>query len=413
MGELAKAEEKFNESLKYSRELGIPQGLYYSYTGLGNVAEQRGNWTGALEYYQRSLEVAENLGAAPFRQQVTQKLYQIYKEQNDFERALNYYEAYKFISDSLRRISNEQALAETESNLNLIREEEINRLLREKQQQQEARIAAQNWLIAAGVAIIVVILISLFLLYRSNAENKRINKELAAQRNQLEELNKVKDKILAIIAHDLRSPLASMQSMLYLIREDDLSREEIKSMTAELEVSLNQNLSMMDNLLAWAQEQMSGLALDIETINAHQVAEEVLSNYEFQADHKGITLNNEVSPDLKVKADFNLLKLILRNLVSNSIKFSREGDHITVRTREESGKIVFEVADTGIGIPEDKQEKLFSVESGSRSGTQNEQGSGLGLRLCKEFVEKQHGEIHLESQEGKGTTFFITFPEAS
>lgn len=413
MGKLAKAEEYFEESLKYSTELGITQGLYYNYSGLGNVAEQRGQWSQALSYYKQALDVAEDINSAHFRELVTQKLYNVYKEQQDFENALTYYEKYETISDSLRQMANEKDLAETENTISLKREEEINRLLREKQQQQEARITAQYWLIATGICIILVILTSMFLLYRSNNENKRINKKLSTQRNQLEELNKVKDKMLAIIAHDLRSPLASMQSMLYLVREDELSLEEIKSMTAELEVSLNQNISMMDNLLAWAQQQMSGLALEIETINARQVVEDVFENYSFQAEHKGIELTNKVSPTLKVQADFNLLKLILRNLVSNSIKFSSEGDQITVRTREESGKIVFEVADTGIGIPEEKKEKLFSVESRSRSGTQNEKGSGLGLRLCKEFVEKQHGEIHLESQEGKGTTFIFSLPEAS
>lgn len=413
-GDLGSARVQFQASLDYSRKAGIPQGIYYNFTGLGGVAEKQEDYAMALEYFRNALDIAQKIGSASFRQEANEHLFEVYQQQGNYEKALRYYKACRQIADSLRNEENKQALAKTESMINLRKEEEINQLLRDKHQQQEARINTQNWLIGAGIFIIALILISLYLLYRSNAEKQRINFELEKQRNRLEELNKVRNKMLAIIAHDLRSPMASMQGMLYLIRNDDLSKEELQEMTARLEMSINQNISMMDNLLVWAQEQMSGLELNIEDVNAREVVEGIFENLELQASNKGISLHNNVSADVMVKADLNLMRLILRNLISNSIKFSGDGDEILVCSRTDgSGKILFEVHDTGIGIPEAKQKTLFTSDIESRRGTQDEKGSGLGLQLCKEFVEKQNGQIELESTGSEGTTFIFSLPKAS
>ncbi|HKK46086.1 MAG TPA: tetratricopeptide repeat-containing sensor histidine kinase [Balneolaceae bacterium] len=411
--QLDKAENYYHRSLTYCKQAGIAQGLVYNYGGLANVAELRNNYSKAHEYYTKAQQIAKKIGAQKLQREALRSLYKLEKGRNNFKRALAYHEKYTALNDSLNKKANEEKIEDSETKLSLRKQEEINRLLKDKQREQGARLTFKNWLIAAGIGIIIIVLISIILLYRANKGKQKINSELQAQRNKLEELNKVKDKILAIIAHDLRSPLASMQGMVYLFREEELSKEEINEMTAELEVSISQNISMMDNLLVWAREQMSGMALNIETIDAYKVVKEVFENFQFQAEHKGIKLINKVAPDLKVKADDNLIKLILRNLVSNSIKFCKNGDQLTISTIEETGKIIFEVADTGIGIPEAKKNTLFTVKSGSRSGTNDEKGSGLGLQLCKEFVEKQEGEISVKSTEGVGTTFIFSLPRAS
>lgn len=280
------------------------------------------------------------------------------------------------------------------------------------QKPQQAQVTTQDWLIVVSGLVIVVTLFFMVILYRSNKERQRVNKELEVQRNRLEELIRVKDKMLVILSHDLRSPLASVKGMLYLFREGDLSPQERRNQAIELEVTVDQNLSMMDNLLTWTHQQMSGMRVDIESVNAYQITESVLINHRLQAKEKGVALINRVSDDLLVQADPNLLHLILRNLISNSIKFSQEGDEVKIQAREiDSGRVIFEVQDTGIGIPKEKQNALFSMDGESRLGTQSEKGSGLGLKLCKEFVEKQSGEIHFESTEGKGTTFTFSLPK--
>lgn len=412
-GELDRAEEHYQQSLEYCRQADIPQGLIYNYGGLANVAELRGDMVKAKDYYTRALNIAREVGMASLEKAALESLYDLEKDRQNFGEALTYHEELVAVSDSLENIARQEHIEETETKLELRRKEEVNNLLQEKQQQQEARIASQNWLIALSIGIISVILIFLYLLYRSNAEKQRINSELELQRNRLEDLNRVKNKMMAIIAHDLRTPMASMQSMLHILEENELSKSEMKELATELNLSIRQNISMMDNLLAWAQDQMSGLELDFESIEAYDVVEDLVENFSLQARNKDIILMNKIPPDLKVKADLNLLNLILHNLVSNSMKFSHEGDKITIRTRNgEAGKIIFEVIDTGIGIPKKEQKTIFSKHMKLRSGTENELGSGLGLQLCKEFVEKQDGEISFVSTEGKGTTFFFSLPTA-
>ncbi|MBN2733220.1 MAG: tetratricopeptide repeat-containing sensor histidine kinase [Balneolaceae bacterium] len=411
-GNLDRAEGYYRQSLAYCQEAGIFQGLIYNYGGLANVAELRNNFTKARDYYNRALDIAREIGAGRLELSALNSLYNLEKRLDNTAEALSYYEQQTALSDSLDIIAQEEALADTETRLSLRQQEEMNKLLQEKQQQQNARIATQNWLIVAGIIIILVILLSLYLLYRSNEEKKEINKQLKAKHQRLEELNEVKDKMLAIIAHDLRSPLSAMHGMLYLMQEEDLSEKETKQMTTELSLSLNRSINMMDNLLAWARGQMSGFKMNIKDVNCHIIVEKVFKDYALSARQKGILLRNEADENHTVKADFDMLKLILRNLISNSIKFCQEGDEIRVSTREATDKIILNVKDSGTGISEEIQKNLFTSNNRSHPGTQNEKGSGLGLQLCKEFIEKQGGEIKVESSEGKGTSMIFSFPKA-
>ncbi|WP_185958316.1 tetratricopeptide repeat protein [Fodinibius sediminis] len=413
-GELDKAEAYYLQSLEYCKKAGIPQGLIYNYGGLANVAELRGNFSKSENYYKRALNIARKISIAPLERDALESLYDLMKSQGAYEEALNYHEKFVVISDSLQNVSRQQEIEKAETKLGLRRQEEINQLLQEKQEQQQARIAVQNWMIGGTVAIIFIISILLLLLSRYNAEKKKANAKLESQQRQLRELNQVKDKILAIISHDLRSPMASMKVMLQMLERKKLSREEVEEVSTSLKMRISQNINMMDNLLAWAREQMSGLEVNTISLKAHDIVEEVIKNFEFQAQGKKISLRNEVPDHIQVQADLNLFSLVVRNLLSNSIKFSHEGDDVVVRTAENTdGSVVFEVADQGIGISEEDREWLFSEGGKPRLGTNNESGSGLGLQLCREFLEKQDGEIAVESREGEGTTFKFSLPKAS
>ncbi len=404
VSELDEAEEHFRESLNYSQKGGVPDGLFHNFIGLGDVAVARGDYLESTRFYDKAFEVAQKVDSPPFRITASEKLYEAYKKAGNYEQALSYHELAKEVSDSLTEAQQDQQLAMAETELGLRQQQKINDLLQEQQAQQEARIVTQNWLIGVSVLVILVVLVSAIMLYRSNRKREQVNREL-------KELNEVKDKMIAVIAHDLRSPMTSMQGVFYLLKDEDLEMDEIRKIASELEVTVQQNINMMDNLLSWANSQMKGLEVETETIAAYELVNEVLKNSSFQADHKSIALLNEVDQDLQVKADINLTKLIIRNLVNNAIKFSSEGDSITVIAEENNQDVVFKVKDTGIGIPEEEQEDIFSLQGKSRSGTNNENGSGLGLQLCKEFIEKQNGEIAVESTEGEGTTFIFSLPK--
>lgn len=411
-GELDKAEDHYNRSLGYCKQAGIAQGLIFNYGGLANVAELRKNYSRAKELYGRALEVAQDIGAKSLESQALFSLYNLEKLRNNYEEALSYHEKYIAVSDSLDALSREREIEKTKTRLGLYQQEEINTLLREKQQRQQAQITSQRWLIWGSAAVISLILILLYLIYRANQRNKMVNKKLEEQQERLEELNNVKDKMLAIFSHDLRTPMASVKGLLQLFREDNMSKEEMREYLPKVEMAVDQNLNMMDNLLAWTREQMSGLKVEIEDIAAESVVSDVLENFEPQALEKGVELINNVSKDVYVQADEDLFSLILRNLVSNSVKFTESGDSISVRSSINNGQVTFEVADTGVGMPSEKQKGLFSLQTESSRGTHNEKGSGLGLQLCKEFIEKQGGNIDFESKEGEGTVFRFTLPRA-
>lgn len=410
MGNYEQAEKYFQLSLDNSVQGGVQQGIYYNSTGLGNVASARGNRVSAIGYFDRALEIAESLENPAFLQQTHEKLYELYKDQESYSQALNHLESYRLISDSLNTREKERMLADHRTRLEVQRKDQINKTLEAEKAAQQAQLKLQYWLLGLGSLILILLGIFLVLLYRSNQDKNRINRKLQDQKKELEESNAVKNKLLSIVAHDLRTPLSAMTGILELVREQSLTEEEMRELFTEMEFSLQQNMNIMENLLVWAKQQMNGLQISKSELNVHEMVADIMESHRFNARHKQIAMENKMEEDLVVEVDYDLLKLVMRNLISNSIKFSGAGDTITVEGFEEGDEVRLKVKDTGIGIPEEIQDKIFESDLNSRKGTRDEKGSGLGLNLCKEFIEKQGGSIHFESKEGEGTTFYITLP---
>jgi signal transduction histidine kinase len=412
MGDLERSEEYFRQSLSQSEAMNLIQGVYYNSKGLGGVATERGNLAEAVTWYKKALEAAEQLGSASFVKEAHQDLYLAYKQQGSGEQALKHLESYQAVTDSLNQRDRAQALAEQEAKLNMHRQEEINRLLEARQREQQSRLNLQQWLLVGGLLVIVLILGMVAVLVKVNRDRQKANRQLERQKQELEHLNQVKSKLFAIVAHDLRNPLSGLKGMLYLFRENDISEEELKAMFAHLELSMEHSLNIMENLLVWAREQLDGITINLKPVGAEAVVEEVFRSQSFHAGQKQITLTNNVAAQIRVQADQDLLELVLRNLVSNSLKFSKNGGEVRVDAVLTNEQIVFSVQDSGIGIPDREKGTLFQVGHKTRKGTGNEHGSGLGLNMCKEFIEKQNGRIWFESEEGRGTTFYFSLPKA-
>lgn len=406
------AERYFRKSLENSTKLGIPQGIYYNSTGLGNLEIARNKTIKAINFFKRALDVAQKLENPSFLKEAHKKLYELHKESEDYEESLTHLEMFRAISDSLTTKEKEQMLADYQTRLEVQRKDQMNNTLKAEKARQEAQLQLQQWLLILGGLIIFITLVSASLLYRSNREKNKINRKLKQQKRDLEEANAVKDKLFSIVAHDLRSPLSALTGILELVREKALNEKEMRELFKEMEFSLQQNMNIMENLLVWAKQQMSGLNIEIQPLNATEVVDEIVGALEFNARHKNISLENRIERDFKVMADYDLLKLVIRNLVSNSLKFSNPGDEIIISATVKEKEALFEVCDTGIGIPKNMQNMIFADEISSRRGTNEEKGSGLGLNLCKEFIEKQGGRISFESTEGEGTRFYFTLPLA-
>ncbi|MEX0647259.1 MAG: tetratricopeptide repeat-containing sensor histidine kinase [Balneolaceae bacterium] len=411
MGNFEESEDYFVQSLKFAEEGNIPQGIYYNNLGLGKLYAEQQEYEQAISYLETAYKVAVGLQNIPFIQTSREELYHSYREANQFESAFYHLENFKETADSLFDQEKEQALANLESQLALDRQSEINRLLQEKQVQQESKLQFQLILIITAGIVLILVLVILVLVKKTANERKKINSRLQKQKKELEEINRDKDKLFAIIAHDLRSPLISMHGILYLIKNSALSKEEIKKLAQELEATVQENMDAMEDLLAWAKEQLSGVSVEIDEVNVYELTEEVFSRQSFIAAKKGIALKSNIAENQYVLADRNALELVLRNLVNNGIKFSNSRGLIRVESKTNGQMISIMVKDTGIGIPAEAADKIFDSKSWTRKGTGNEKGTGFGLSLAKEFMKKMNGSIRFESREGKGTTFFIELPK--
>lgn len=232
------------------------------------------------------------------------------------------------------------------------------------------------------------------------------------QNEKLTRLNLLKDKLFSIISHDIKSPLNQLSGTLYMMERDIISKEEIKDVIPKIRKNLSSNSSFMSELLAWAASQMDGFKIQASRVQAKGVTGEICSLLQPQAEAKQISIHNLIHPMATVWADVEMFKSIIRNLLSNAIKFSKEGGRVSITSQTNGSFVTFFVEDTGIGIEPGKISKIFSSEVTTTRGTANEKGTGMGLFICKDFVEKNGGSIWLEKSTPEGTLFTFKLPMA-
>lgn len=230
---------------------------------------------------------------------------------------------------------------------------------------------------------------------------------------KLIELNATKDKFFSIIAHDLKSPFNSIigygELLIEHIKEKNYDRiEDFANIVLK---SSNRAMDLLKNLMEWAQSQTDKLLFNPENIEIKPFIENITQFYEEIAKQKLITIKKQIPDNDTIFADKAMISTLFRNLISNAIKFTKPDGEINISVEKKPNEYIFSVSDNGIGIPKESIDKLFRIDqSFSTNGTNNEKGTGLGLILCKEFVEKHGGKIWVESEEGKGSIFSFTLP---
>ncbi|WP_069132343.1 ATP-binding protein [Rhodohalobacter halophilus] len=426
-GNLSKAEEIFNSTLEESRALGSIEGQYNSAISLGDIEKERGNYGAAARWYARAQSTVEGHGFQGMQMDVYQNLYEVYKMAGNSAMALQWLETFSELKERLDSDEKMRLQTEYETLFNIRAREQQAEVIQAKQQKVQARAELQKWLLAFTLSIGGFLFIVAFVLNRSNRKvrefnaeleqsNRKIleaNKTVQEKNRELEQVNQVKNKLFAIVAHDLRGPLSSLQSLIYLLREHELTKSELNNILDSLDQNIQENATMMDNLLAWAKAQMNGIQLNERDFDLNEAAKAVIDQIRFQAGHKDVELKLQMFGGLYVEADYDLVKLIIRNLVANAIKFSEKGDTVTLSAVQDGNFVEIRVADEGMGIKPEDQTKLFTSEHFSTRGTKNEKGSGLGLNLSREFVVEHGGEMWFESVYGEGTTFYFTLPRAA
>ncbi len=234
--------------------------------------------------------------------------------------------------------------------------------------------------------------------------------QLAAKSHELEELNMQKDKLLSIISHDYRSPLNSLRGSLNLVLTGVIDQEEFKMLTRDLVDKLDHTSNLLENLLNWARSQMQGTKAYPKVIDLKSIANDCVALLDPIAGKKMIKINSFIDEPLSVYADYEMIKLVLRNLISNSIKYSFPRSEIYLTAEKMENQVIISVEDQGMGMTGEEQAKLFKSENFSKYGTSREKGMGIGLLLCKDFVERNGGKIWFESQPEKGSTFYFSLP---
>ncbi|MCF8304585.1 MAG: hypothetical protein K9I94_15025 [Bacteroidales bacterium] len=239
--------------------------------------------------------------------------------------------------------------------------------------------------------------------------------ELKASEQKLKEMNATKDKMLSVISHDLKNPFNSLMGFTNLLRNeyDDYSDEEKRKMIRILDNTLQNTYELLENLLAWASSQYGNLTLKKSDIDLGEIAEEVIRQHENLATDKKIKLHNQIGSGIKVYADSNMASTIIRNLVTNAIKFSPKDEEVKLYAAAEDGFVKVTIEDHGKGLAREEIPRLFSGDKDQKlkkEGTASERGTGLGLNISREFVEMNGGNIWVESEPGKGSRFIFTLP---
>lgn len=242
---------------------------------------------------------------------------------------------------------------------------------------------------------------------------KKAEKELIKSETRLKKLNATKDKLFSIIGHDLKGPLHNILGFSELIDQgyDDFSAEDIKSYNKLILQSSKTLSSLLDSLLTWSRSQRQEIKVSAQNFSVHSAVEKGFSLLANNASKKKIRIKNRISPEIAAYADIEMTTTIFRNLISNAIKFTKSGGSIIASAKIEEDNVTVEIRDTGVGIPPEKIDNLFEPDQNHVVlGTDGEKGTGLGLIICKDFVEKSNGELWAESTPGEGSTFFVSLP---
>jgi signal transduction histidine kinase len=267
-----------------------------------------------------------------------------------------------------------------------------------------------NYLVEIGV--LVFLIFQVYLLANHYAESYSNLEKLVEERtNELTTANTVKDRLLSVVSHDIKSPLNSLRGILQMYNSKAITKDEFDHFSRHLEDDLNTTTILVENILYWTASQLKGIQVREEAFDLHTVVEENVRLFKTVTASKNISLSHNTPKNCIITSDKNIVNLVVRNLLSNALKFSFEGGVIQILTQRFDKEIHVKVKDSGMGMDEGTVEALSEPErTVSTMGTKDEKGTGLGISLCKEYLEKAGGELQIESTKGQGSTFTIKLP---
>lgn len=263
----------------------------------------------------------------------------------------------------------------------------------------------------ASTYLMSVLMIFACLSYIIN--NYSLEKQTAENNaNVLAKLNNQKNQLISIISHDFNAPLNNISNYLYILSNMDIEDEVKKGMEKDLSQVTFDTQNLLLNLLSWSKSNMDGMKFQLESVNICDSLSETLRVYGSIAAKKNIVIQNRISDEINVTANFEMTEIVFRNLINNAIKFTPENGIIQISCETENNFHIISVSDTGLGISQEQQAEIFKSELSTTFGTRREKGVGLGLKICQEFIESLGGQIWFETNPGSGTTFFVKLATA-
>ncbi len=465
-GQVQKAQESYNKALNLYKEIGNKAGISATYINMGDLSFELKEFKTAIVQYEKAHTISSQLKIAPLQCRSLLGLAKAHAMEKDYESAAKEYrkasllaketgmkieleEAYEGLAELYRSLNDKQTSKAYQSLSNEIKDSIFNdSILRAtsdlqlryesdkkqvelevvkkedeiKSMQLKQANQVKNFFVALSVLLVALVFLFVYFISENRKINKQLkrglteleikNQEILLQQEQLTQLNQVKDRFFSIISHDLRNNLTTMKLYFDLVSNPAYDSSSQQEFGKEVAASVQNTIDLLENLLVWASGQIKGVRVEPKKVNLYHLAEENIGMLKSMAMQKNILLHNETDQDACLYADPNMVNLILRNLLSNALKFTREGGEVSILSEEFDTYHQISVIDNGVGIDASKLETLFIAHANvSTQGTANEKGTGLGLMLCKEFTEKNGGKIWVESESGKGSSFMLTFPK--
>lgn len=415
MNNAERAYANYKASLEVFQSIDFKKGIAEAYNNIGLYYYRQKNYKQALPNFELALQAAQSAQTKAALRTSYDYLSLTCKALGDFKRALTYRELFLAMNEFMAKEESDQKLLEAQSLYALVKKEQEIEKLELAKRDRERELAEQKrvqqylfLLIGLGVVIIMLTLYLYLLKRRSNQQLKQINETIERQNAQLQQLNATKDKFFSIIGHDIKGPLNSLTSFSNLLINhfEALSKEDIQTVAKDLDKSLKNLFTLLNNLLEWARSQTGNIDFKPAIFDITEVLQQNKELLQAQAAAKEIAILYEQGSPIQVLANQQSISTVVRNLVSNAIKFTPSHGAIKLAAEQRGNEVVVSVADTGVGMGKSVVEKLFRLDAKhSTPGTANEKGTGLGLILCKDFVEKNSGKLWVESEEGKGSVF--------
>ncbi|HMP92150.1 MAG TPA: tetratricopeptide repeat-containing sensor histidine kinase [Phnomibacter sp.] len=408
MQDYRRAIAHFNKAKEIDEALNNQEGLVYVWMRLGNLYRLTGNSALAQEYASRALTKARALGLRKNELDILKELIETLYDKNP-QATIEYFNSYAALRDSLfnednnRQLAEMQTLYETEK-----KEQQIALLTAQKMRERQNRI----WF-SVVAALFLILAAVLFALYRTK---QRSNLLLAQKNEELKILDATRNKLFAIIAHDLRNPLSAFRGLTEALQQNlaQMSTHDLQYYINELSHTSHSLYDLLQNLLSWAMAQTGKLPARPQTLELAGLINQVVQHLHLSMQQKQISLQVQVSPEAKVFADVQMVQTIVRNLLDNAIKFTPPGGSITIASHTHNPQQTgISIIDSGIGIAQEDLTRLFDIKADVQSiGQSPEKGTGLGLVLCQELARKNEGTITVTSKLHAGTAFTLWLPAA-